>query len=104
MLEPQFKMYIKPSCPFCKKAKHLISNDLGLPLALTDVTDNDVLRNELIEETGIKTVPIIYLGDHLIGGCSDLEESMLSGKMEVLLLKEEISLLKKEIDLLRRSA
>ncbi len=103
MLEkPYFRMYIKPGCPFCEKAKDLILNNLNLTVSIEDVTDRNTLRNELIEETGIKTVPIIYLGQTLIGGCSDLEEAISSGKMEVLLLKEEIRLLKNEISFLRR--
>jgi len=103
MLEPQFKMYAKPTCPFCEKAKDLILNNLKLSVSIEDVTDRPTLRNELIGETGIKTVPIIYLGDKLIGGCSDLEESILNGRMEVFLLKEEIRLLKQEITSLRTS-
>ena len=103
LVKPHFRMFVKPGCPFCQKAEDLIVNNIKLTVSVEDVTNKNTLRNELIEETGIKTVPIIYLGDTLIGGCSDLEEAILNGKMEVLLLKEEIRMLKSEIaTLLRR--
>ena len=57
-MKPTFKMYVKPNCPYCTKARDLIVDYLGLRVEVHDVTDRNTLRNELIEETGITTVPI----------------------------------------------
>lgn len=56
-------------CPYCEKAVELLDKE-GLRYSLR-VLD----RPELVEAAsaaGMTTVPIIYHGDTLVGGCDDL--------------------------------
>ena len=39
----------------------------------------------MIERTGRRTVPQIYIGDHHVGGCDDLVALDREGKLEALL-------------------
>ena len=43
------------------------------------------LRKQMIERTGRRTVPQIYIGDHHVGGCDDLVALDREGKLEALL-------------------
>tara|TARA_R100000030_G_scaffold98873_1_gene89317 strand:- start:548 stop:868 length:321 start_codon:yes stop_codon:yes gene_type:complete len=100
---PVFKMYVKTGCPFCEKAREIILKDLKSSLHLIDVTDQPDLRQSVIEETGCKTVPVIFLGKSFIGGCDDLIGLCQSGDVENLILTEENRILREEVALLRRS-
>ena len=71
-----FTIYYKTGCPFCEEAKDIITNQLKITPLEIEVTNRPHLREELIQETQIKTVPIIFLGNQLIGGCSDLKKLM----------------------------
>ena len=79
---PVFKMYVKTGCPFCEKAREIILKDLKSSLHLIDVTDQPDLRQSIIEETGCKTVPVIFLGESFIGGCDDLIGLCQSGDVD----------------------
>jgi|14_taG_2_1085336.scaffolds.fasta_scaffold12611_3 glutaredoxin 3 len=101
--QPRFKMYIKPTCPFCIEARRIIVEELQMGVMSEDVTDDKLLRERLKQETGVNTVPLIYFGDQFIGGCTDLRAAIDSGEMEKYILREENTYLKNEISFLRRS-
>jgi len=44
-----------------------------------------VRRDEMMEKTGRRTVPQIYIGDTHVGGCDDLYELEHEGKLDALL-------------------
>lgn len=64
-------VYMKPTCPYCKKAIALLESK-GQKPTLIDITDNDELRAEMIEKSGRSTVPEIFINGEFIGGCDDL--------------------------------
>ena len=59
---PVFKMYIKDGCPYCENARDIILTDLRTSLHLINITEQPEIRELIIEDTGQKTVPAIYLG------------------------------------------
>lgn len=69
------KIYSKPNCPWCVKAKELM-NSLGLKYH-EFVLDVDYTRDELRELIGENkplTVPQIFVNMNLIGGYEDFAE------------------------------
>ena len=48
--------------------------------------DSDIgLMREMMEKTGRKSVPQIFIGDYHVGGFDDLIEHDMDGKLEALL-------------------
>ena len=80
----QVRLFTKSYCPYCKKAKELL-NEAGIPFEDTDVLEHPEIQEELIEQTGQDTVPYVFVEDRLIGGCSDLQALMDSGKFSKLI-------------------
>ncbi len=65
-------VYIKPSCPYCKKALAKLAS-LGQLPQLIDIAAEPDRRAEMIGKSGGKTtVPQIFINDEHIGGCDDL--------------------------------
>lgn len=64
-------MYCTDWCPFCIRAEKLLVST-GLPLERINVEEQPDKRLEMIERTGRKTVPQIFIGDHHVGGHDDL--------------------------------
>tara|TARA_R110000803_G_scaffold170495_1_gene233490 strand:- start:787 stop:1107 length:321 start_codon:yes stop_codon:yes gene_type:complete len=98
-----FKMYVKDGCPHCDKARNIILKDENASLHVINLTKDMQRRKTLIEDTGHKTLPAIFVGAELIGGCDDLKALRESGKLEVMSLRQENQILKEEIMRLRRS-
>lgn len=66
-------MYSKDNCPFCKKAKHLLSTH-NIDVAVKKV-GVDVTREELLELVpNARSVPQIFLYGNYIGGYEELVE------------------------------
>lgn len=77
----KIKLYTKPDCPFCVKAKKLLT-DNGYEYEDVDVIEYPEIKEKLIEVTGQTTVPFVFVGNELIGGSSDLEALMNAGVFE----------------------
>lgn len=67
----KIKVYTKGGCPFCTSAKEWL-DERSLEYEVIDVSD-DTERAKVYEETGMKSVPIIFFGDDMIGGFSELK-------------------------------
>ncbi len=81
----KIEIYTTDYCPYCKKAKSLLSQ-LGLDFQEIDISNNeDEAMNNLIAKTGMSTVPQIFINDKFIGGCDDLFELQKTGKLQELL-------------------
>lgn len=65
-------MYSTIICPFCDRAEQLLKKR-GVTVIEKIRIDNDpVQRQIMIERTGRRTVPQIYIGATHVGGCDDL--------------------------------
>lgn len=66
------KMYTTAVCPYCTRAKQLLKSK-GVEQIEEIRIDTDVAaRNHMMETTGRRTVPQIYIGDTHVGGHDDL--------------------------------
>lgn len=78
-------MYTKPHCPYCVKAANIL-NQKSIPFEEVDISKDPLKVTEMLSRSnGRKTVPQIFINDTHVGGCDDLEELFLSGKLEDLL-------------------
>jgi glutaredoxin 3 len=98
-----FKMYIMDSCPYCDKARDIILNEERASLHTINISSDPNLREMIIEDTGQKTLPAIFIGSEFVGGHDDLCALREAGELEVMILKEENRILKEEVKRLRRS-
>ena len=64
-------IYTTPSCPFCVRAKRLLSAR-GIPFEEVDVSDDPGGRADLVRKTGRRTVPQIFIDGESIGGYEEL--------------------------------
>ena len=101
--KPVFKMYVRDECPYCDKARDFILQEMQMSLHTINVTQDPHIREMIIEDTGQKTLPAIFLGGVFLGGCDDIIKSYEAGELELMALREENAILKQQINDLRRS-
>jgi glutaredoxin 3 len=79
------RIYTTPMCPYCVRAKSLLSKK-GVAFDEIDVFMDAEARKEMERNTGgARTVPQIFVGDTLVGGCDDLHALERDGKLDRLL-------------------
>ena len=84
-MTPEIILYTKDYCPYCKRAKALLRSK-GVTFTDYDIVESPELTAEMIERAGgRRTVPQIFIGDHHVGGASDLFELDAAGQLDVLL-------------------
>lgn len=84
LLMPNVKMYSKKVCPFCVRAKNLFKQKgIEVEEILLDGKFDELA--ELVAKTGMRTVPQIFIGDHFVGGYTELAELERDGKLDPLL-------------------
>jgi glutaredoxin 3 len=78
------KIYTTTYCGYCVRAKDLLTRK-GVKYEEVDVTGNDEMRSKLVEMSGQRTVPQIWIGDTHVGGYSDLALLESQGRLDPLL-------------------
>ena len=78
-------MYSTAVCPFCVRAEQLLTRKGVTDIEKVRVDLEPARREEMMEKTGRRTVPQIYIGDTHVGGCDDLYELEHQGKLDSLL-------------------
>ena len=78
------KLYTKSYCPYCQGALGLLK-ELGVKYENIDVTSDDSKLKPVQKKENYYTVPMIYVKGKFIGGFSDLQELVDSGKVEKLI-------------------
>ena len=68
-------------CPYCIRAK-LLLRSRGIDFQEVDVTGDSVARRRLVEATGRRTVPQIFISGESIGGFEELRALERSGELE----------------------
>jgi thioredoxin reductase (NADPH) len=81
---PQIVMYTKSWCPYCERAKHLLT-EKGQSWTEIDVEAEPARRDEMIERSGRSTVPQIWIGGRHVGGFDELAELERRGELDPLL-------------------
>lgn len=77
-------MYCTASCPFCRSAERLLA-DKGAAIEKIRVDLDPARRVEMMQRSGRRTVPQIWIGARHIGGCDDLHALDAEGKLDPLL-------------------
>lgn len=80
----QARVYSKSWCPYCVRAKQLLTQ-LGVAFEELDVERDPALLAEMVAASGRRTVPQIWIGDTHVGGCDDLFALQRAGKLAELL-------------------
>jgi NADH-dependent peroxiredoxin subunit F len=84
-------IYTKQWCPYCAKAKALLRAK-GLEWRELDVTFDERLQQEMVERSGRRSVPEIFLGGELVGGYDDLARLNATGELDRRLGREPVEL------------
>ncbi len=66
------KMYTTEVCPFCIRAKALLKQRGVLAIDEVRIDLDPAERACMMQITGRRTVPQIFIGDTHVGGCDDL--------------------------------
>ena len=66
------KMYTTAVCPYCIRAKQVLKARGVEAIEEIRVDDNPDERMKMMEITGRRTVPQIFIGQTHVGGCDDL--------------------------------
>jgi glutaredoxin 3 len=84
MSAPAIQMYSTPWCPYCDRARALLTRK-GVPFQEIDVEAHPEQRIEMIRRSGRRTVPQIFIGERHIGGSDDMHELDAAGGLDPLL-------------------
>lgn len=84
MAGPEVVMYVSSWCPYCVRAKAILQRK-GVSWKEVNIETDPSLRQHMIETTGRRTVPQIFIGDHHVGGSDDLAAAERSGELDRLL-------------------
>jgi glutaredoxin 3 len=66
------KMYTTAYCPYCIRAKQILQARGVARIDEIRVDEQPAERLRMMEATGRRTVPQIFIGDTHVGGCDDL--------------------------------
>lgn len=77
-------MYTTGWCPYCARARALFERK-GIAWTEIDVEAEPERRSEMIERSGRRTVPQIFIGEHAIGGSDELRDLEDRGELDRLL-------------------
>jgi glutaredoxin 3 len=78
-------MYSTAVCPFCVRAERLLAAKGVHDIEKVRVDLDPVKRQEMMDKTGRRTVPQIWIGDTHVGGCEELYALDRAGRLDPLL-------------------
>lgn len=81
---PEVLVYAKPFCPYCVAAKSLL-REKGVQFREIDVSRDPAVTEEMVQRTGRRTVPQIFIGSRHVGGYDDLAALDQAGELDPLL-------------------
>jgi glutaredoxin 3 len=77
-------MYTTAACPFCQSAERLLEQK-GARVEKIRVDLEPERRGEMMQRSGRRTVPQIWIGERHVGGCDDLYALDREGALDPLL-------------------
>ncbi|ABE50453.1 MULTISPECIES: glutaredoxin 3 [Methylobacillus] len=80
-------MYTTGTCPYCMSAERLLLSKGVQQINKVRVDLEPELRVKMMEQTGRRTVPQIYIDDVHVGGFDDLRALDMAGKLDAMLAK-----------------
>ncbi len=77
-------IYTSNYCPYCIRAKELLKNK-GIEFSEISIENDDEQRMIMMQKSGRRTVPQIFINDQTIGGFDDLYALEQKGELDALL-------------------
>ena len=77
-------LYTSPFCGYCAAAKALLESK-GVNYDEIDILADPQSRTEMMQRTGRRTVPQIFIGSKHVGGFDDLKSLDDAGELDPLL-------------------
>lgn len=74
------QVYVTSYCPYCVRAKSLLDRR-QIPYETIDVTGDDEKRAWLVQASGRRTVPQIFIDGKPVGGSDDLHDLDRAGEL-----------------------
>jgi glutaredoxin 3 len=84
MTQPVVTLYVSDWCPYCQRAKSLLTKK-NVVFSEINVEDDAMSREQMMERSNQRTVPQIFIGDKHVGGCDDLFALDRSGELDRLI-------------------
>jgi len=84
MDQPEIVMYATDTCPYCQAARRLF-NGKAVRWTEISVSAEPGRKSEMIERSGRRTVPQVFIGNQHIGGFDDLDTLDQEGALDRLL-------------------
>jgi glutaredoxin 3 len=84
MIQPVVTLYVSDWCPYCQRAKNLLTQKQVI-FDEVNVDDDAKFREEMTARSNRNTVPQIFIGDKHVGGCDDLFALDRSGELDRLI-------------------
>ena len=81
----KIRMYSTAVCPFCLRAERLLNSKGVTEIEKIRVDLDSRQREEMMNKTGRRTVPQIYIDDTHVGGFEELAALEHAGKLDSLL-------------------
>ncbi len=78
-------IYSTAICPYCINAERLLTSKGVTDINKVRIDLQPEMRDEMMQKTGRRTVPQIYIDDRHIGGFDDLRALDLAGGLDPLL-------------------
>jgi glutaredoxin 3 len=78
-------MYTSAVCPYCMNAERLLLSKGVDTIEKIRIDLQPELRMEMMEKTGRRTVPQIYIDEFHVGGFDDLRALDIAGELDSLL-------------------
>ena len=82
---PKILMYSTGVCPYCMMAERLLRSKGVTEIDKVRIDLEPTRRDEMMQRTGRRTVPQIYVGERHVGGYDDLAALDRAGGLEPLL-------------------
>ena len=82
------KMYTTAVCPYCIRAKQILKSKGVDQIEEVRIDFDTAARDHMMQVTGRRTVPQIFIGDTHVGGYDDMMALHREGKLEPLLAGE----------------
>jgi glutaredoxin 3 len=84
MTPPAVTLYVADWCPYCERAKGLLTQK-NVAFNEINVEEDVKFREEMVARSDRLTVPQIFIGDNHIGGCDELFALERDGELDRLI-------------------
>ncbi|MDB5798675.1 MAG: grxC [Paucimonas sp.] len=82
---PRVLMYSTGVCPYCLMAERLLKEKGVVEIEKIRIDLDPAQRAEMMQKTGRRTVPQIYIGEQHVGGFDDLSALNRQGRLDSML-------------------